>query len=315
MNFYFIYRLISLIYENKGKMNYQEVSPEWYKLTKEMEQYTGRFLAIILGEGDTGKTSMARFLVSHFQDQGKRIAWIDTDLGQSTLGPPTTVGMLIPALKNKENFFNFRFVGSISPVGHLLQTVVSVRRLVDIAVNMEVEGIILDTSGFIGGRVGFEFKFQKIDVMNPTHLIALERGRELEGLLKIFSGRKMLHLYRFPVPDFIQSKTREQRIAYRKERFQKYFSKARQIDFSFRGIRLLGHLPSFYHPEQWQDLLIGFADEMNNTLALGLIQEADLKQKALLCFTPLQKKEKVRSIRFGSLYLKKNGQELSLRRY
>lgn len=283
---------------------------EWIRLCSELDRFEGRFLVCVLGASDTGKSSLCRYLVLHFRQQGCRVALIDADLGQSTLGPPATVGMKVfSLLKGKDDPSFFRFVGYISPVKHMLQTLVAIRALVDRAVEQGVEGIILDTSGFLFGKVALEFKFQKIEVVNPTHLIALERNRELEVLLKNFSHRRSLSLRRLLVPDFVQVKFREQRRQYRKERFWNYFQEARIVNFNFRGMGLHGHLPNSQNSRDWQDLVVGFCDDRNDTLALGIIKNVDLRQKEFSCLTPLQQWQKVRSIQFGSLYLDQKGRE------
>ena len=283
---------------------------EWIRLCSELDRFEGRFLVCVLGASDTGKSSLCRYLVSHFRQQDCRVALVDADLGQSTLGPPATVGMKVfSLLEGKDDPSFLRFVGYISPVGHLLQTLVAIRVLIDRAVEQGVEGIILDTSGFLFGKVALEFKFQKIELVNPTHLIALERSRELEALLKNFSHRRSLSLCRFLVPEFVQVKSREQRRQYRKERFRNYFQEARAVNFNFRGIGLHGHLPNLQNPRDWQDLLVGFCDDRNDTLALGIIKNVDLRQKEFSCLTSLQHWQKVRSIQFGSLYLDQSGRE------
>ena len=289
-----------------------KIPRDWVILGREIENYQGRFLVFVLGENDTGKSSLCRYLVSYLQGQGRRLAWIDADLGQSHLGPPTSVGMtLLPPPGKGEGPLWIRFVGSTSPVGHLIQSLVAVRIMVDKAIQLKVDGIILDTCGYVSGRVAAEFKFQKIELVKPTHLIALERRKELAVLLKNFSARRSLLLRRFSVPEYIPYKSRVQRAEYRRERFKKYFQESAAINFMFRGMGLHGHIPSFRNLGDWTGLLIGFCDEMNDTMALGIVQEVDLQQKQVSCLTPLRSIEKVRSIQFGSLYLDQSGQEFS----
>ena len=292
-------------------MSVDNIPEDWQALVKELETYQRRFTVFALGENDTGKSTFCRYLASTLCQQGRRVAWIDSDLGQSILGPPASVGMTILSPPDgQEGPLLMRFVGSTSPVGHLLQTLVAVRTLIDRAMRQKADGVILDTSGFVSGRIGMEFKFQKIDLVNPTHLIALERGRELETLLKNFSFRRSLSLRRFPVSEVIQPRSIEQRWEYRQEQFQKYFHEARVTEFAFGGMGFHGHLPDFQNPRTWQGLLIGFCDEMNDCLALGVIHHVDLRRKQFVCLTPLHQKHRVRSIQFGSLHMDQAGREL-----
>ncbi|MCL6584272.1 MAG: AAA family ATPase [bacterium] len=296
-------------------MTIDKIPEEWVRLVKDIEEYHRRFIIFTLGENDTGKSTLCRYLVSQICHLGRRVAWIDSDLGQSILGPPATVGMrIVSPTEGEESPLFLRFVGSTSPIGHLLQTLVAVRTMMDKAIRQRVDGIVLDTCGFVTGRIGLEFKFQKIDLVNPTHLIALQKGRELEVLLRNFSYRRSLSLRRFPISEAVQPKSTDQRWEYRQEQFRKYFHEAKVVNFAFAGLGLHGHLPDFQSVQHWQGLLIGFCDEMNDTLALGIIQEVDLKRKQFSCLTPLQPKQRVRSIQFGSLHLDSSGRELILKK-
>jgi len=69
--------------------------------------------------------------------RGLKVAFLDGDMGQSTLGPPGTLAMRvydstiqdleIPQFSDDVLLF---FIGSFTPVGQLLQTIVGVQELV-----------------------------------------------------------------------------------------------------------------------------------------------------------------------------------------
>jgi len=92
----------------------------------------GTFFA--LGKTDVGKTTLLQGLAKLILAAGNTVAILDGDLGQSTYGLPTTLNlMLLRSDANPEQIVSERvasyFVGSISPVGHLLQTLVGCKRL------------------------------------------------------------------------------------------------------------------------------------------------------------------------------------------
>jgi polynucleotide 5'-kinase involved in rRNA processing len=49
-----------------------------------------------------------------------------------------------------------RFIGALSPVGHLLQTIVATKMLVDKALRRGARAVLVDTTGLIGQSVGFQ---------------------------------------------------------------------------------------------------------------------------------------------------------------
>ncbi len=73
-------------------MNLMEITApkEWYTLLDILGKEKG--IAIILGATDTGKSTLAKFLISHLCQRGLKVALVDADIGQSFLGPPATIG-------------------------------------------------------------------------------------------------------------------------------------------------------------------------------------------------------------------------------
>jgi polynucleotide 5'-hydroxyl-kinase GRC3/NOL9 len=52
---------------------------------------------LLLGATDTGKTTFLTWLANTLLVQQRRIAIVDADVGQSSLGPPTTIGLSVVA--------------------------------------------------------------------------------------------------------------------------------------------------------------------------------------------------------------------------
>ena len=66
---------------------------EWYAILDTLEEEKG--IAILLGATDTGKSTLAKFLIFNLCKRGLKVALIDADIGQSFLGPPTTIGFSV----------------------------------------------------------------------------------------------------------------------------------------------------------------------------------------------------------------------------
>src|SRR5687768_17238920 len=83
-------------------------------------------VVMLMGDIDTGKTSFGIELARRATERGIPTALIDADIVQSTIGPPTTVGMKL--CSGLESFDRavlrvadaLGFVGSLVPKGHLL---------------------------------------------------------------------------------------------------------------------------------------------------------------------------------------------------
>ena len=94
---------------------------------------------MLMGGLDSGKTTLGRAMVGAACASGKTAAFIDADLGQKSVGPPTTVGLKLirtpedvtpEGMADADALF---FVGSTSPQGHMLSVVTGAARLLAVA--------------------------------------------------------------------------------------------------------------------------------------------------------------------------------------
>ena len=266
---------------------------------------------MVIGGIDSGKSTLCYFLIDKLKDRSGYTALIDADLGQSTIGPPTTVGLsLIRGGMDILSPFSLRFVGSTSPRGHMLQTIVAVKKLLDKAIDRGARHVVIDTSGFISGPIGREFKYQKIDLISPTHIIALEKEEELSLLLRSLSCRQGSLIYPLKIDTKkIREKSPEERRQYRQERFKGYFKKAKTATLFMEKVGLHGIVPDLKMKPFWDHLLIALCDDENNALALGMITDIDLSKGSISFISPIKNMNKVKSIQFGSIFLSQEGED------
>lgn len=215
---------------------------EWQE---EVERLAGaRSVTMVLGGVDTGKTTLARYLIESLVSRGRRAALLDCDVGQSTLGPPTTIGLAIYSepsdLKKPSHPVHLQFVGSTSPVGHLLPMIVGAKRALEMALESGAECVIIDTTGLISGPIALELKRRKIELLRPDYLIALEQGDELEPLLAPYRGCRELKVRRIRVSPQVSTRSAAARRDYRRRLFADYFARARRQAFRIDQVALFG---------------------------------------------------------------------------
>jgi len=287
------------------------IPKDWKALVGRLKKSQKPSIIMVIGIIDTGKSTLSHFLFRELCSKSNLTALIDADLGQSTVGPPTTIGLSIKkGPKTLSNRGGLCFVGSTSPRGHMLQTIVAVKKLVDRAMALKARHVVIDTSGFVGGPIGREFKFQKIDLVCPTHIVAIEKGEELNLLLKNLSHKRGTSICRLGVSqEGIRCKLPEQRRLYRESRFNAYFKNAKSVSLPLEKIGLHGTIPDLVIRQNWDHLLIGLCDGDNLTLSLGIIEDLDLKKGSVSLISPINNMNRVKSIQFGSIYLDKNGEE------
>jgi len=263
----------------------------------------------VLGRTDVGKSTLLQNLVRLISARRKPVAVIDADLGQSTYGLPTTLNLVRfspevepPAPACMASIF----IGATSPVGHLLPTLVGCRRLLDLARQLSIRSILIDTTGLVEGPLAVEFKLHKIDLLHPTHLLALARASELDPILNACTRRADLHTHRLPVAPAARERSVEERRANRQEKYQSYFTDLVRHRFRLDRVGIWGRFPQ-RSGRDLTGLLIGLNDERGFCLGVGLLQ--DQTANAVEVLTPLTTVKGVKILRFGSVALDRDGNE------
>lgn len=151
-----------------------------------------RGVTVIMGGPDTGKTTLARMVLRRAVDMGLTAAYVDADVGQSTVGPPTCVGLKwvrsLEDLSNLHEADDLRFVGATDPSRLVLQMVIATSTLVELA-RPDADIVLVDTTGTVSGVTGQTLKYHKIELTRPDRTVCIQRGSELEpiiGMLRRF---------------------------------------------------------------------------------------------------------------------------------
>jgi len=218
-----------------------EIPGEWRGVLEQIGKGLGTVL--VLGAGDTGKSTITRFLVKGLVEKGLKVGYVDADIGQSTLGPPAMIGMAL--LRGREDLegeipVSLRFVGSVSPQGYLLPHLVGLRRAVDEAYRGGAQIILVDTTGMVVGEAAVELKYQKVLLLNPGYLILLQKGKEMEPLLKLFLKIGGFKVIKLGVSGRVKKKTKDERVRYREESFRRFFQGSRVLGFPRGEVILRG---------------------------------------------------------------------------
>lgn len=274
------------------------IPPEWQRIAPASLKGT----IMVIGKSDTGKTTLARYLFQQLCHYYK-VGFLDCDVGQSTLGLPTTMTLALSGIAGEPNSpsqgkaFSY-FIGSTSPRGHMLPIVVGARKLQAKAQEAGAEAIIVDTTGLVDRTAGGgALKHWKIELLQPSTLVSLARGSELEHILWPWRRDRRVRVHELRVSRHVQERDRETRIHYREKRFRNYFEQAGTLEVPIRSTVVFGI------EEISQGRVLAFQDEGGFTLALGVAQEFERSSQTLTVRTPLTSMEGVSSIRFGTLRL------------
>lgn len=170
---------------------------------------------LVIGESTTGKTSFVTNLAQMGCEKGIKTAVLDMDVGQSNIGPPTTIGLGF-ARKDMNSLFDIKpeqiyFIGSTSPLGKEREFATGLKKILPKA--KEAKLLIVESVAFFKDR-DFRDKMLalEIEIIRPDYIVVLKLGAPYkENLLpeggKVFSlpgvmkknKRNLLHRKKFRI--------------------------------------------------------------------------------------------------------------------
>lgn len=258
-----------------------DIPSEWERL--DLSCVSG--LIMLVGETDTGKTTLFRYLVSSSIAMHGKVLAVDADPGQSRLGPPTTISLGLFESSGRREIRQriwHRFVGSTTPAGHMLQMLSGSGRLLEKAREISDGLIIMDTSGLVDPeKGGVRLKLSKIDLLQPSVLIVLQKTRELESWIRPIRIGKRISVIDMPAAPAVRERDFMERQSYREKIFQRYFKQAVIQDFYWPDYGV------FPYPGFSKNRLLAFEDKRGFTLGLGIVDGVNISSRTVSVFTPL----------------------------
>jgi len=285
------------------------IDRHWRELAAEIRETPGERIVYVIGAVNRGKTTFCRYLCKSLGGV-EAVAYIDCDPGQSSVGPPATIGMQEKRGEDRGSVPDLLyFIGSTSPRGHLLPCLSGTKRLVEKAKARGDRIMVLDSSGFVLPDAAREFQFHVIDLIQPDFLVAFQVERELEGLLKNFTAHPRIGIRRMQVSQAVKPRTPIQRQRHRDALFRSYFSGAflQKVRISDKGVR--GIIPGIAGPGALRGLLTAVCSREHFLVSLGIAVSYDAHEQTVSILAPAFDHEEIAAVHFGSISL-----DISMRR-
>ncbi|KQC04602.1 MAG: hypothetical protein APR53_09900 [Methanoculleus sp. SDB] len=282
------------------------VPPEWKTLAG-LIAAAGGSTVYVVGATDRGKSTLCRYLIESLAPR-LPAALIDTDPGQSSVGPPATIGLATFAgTSTHPSAVHLRFAGSTSPRGHVPVFLSATRRLYDRARELGAGTIIIDSPGYAIGTAAEAFHVAMIDMLQPCHLVALQRGREIEPVLRTFRHHPTMELHRFPVPEGIRIRSQIERARNREKLFSDYFANAHSSELSLDDIGIFGNIPETFSTGAWEGRLVALCDWRLEVLALSIVEKLDPLHRCLRVTSPPFHAGGLAALHAGALMMARDG--------
>lgn len=221
------------------KMEGSSIPSEWDALVQRIvsqRREGSLYTVMVMGEVDTGKTFFSTYIANRLLHHLKRTAILDCDTGQSDIGPPGTFGMLLmkkPVVFLTEELPTYLYMlGAHSPGLHFLPAITGLAAMLEKA-RAEADALIIDTTGWVQGDGGRMIKKAKLDIVNPDMVVLMQRGNELEHLVRHLPPERIARL---PVSKKASPTSQMDRRALREHVSMRYFKDARIIRIPFKQV-------------------------------------------------------------------------------
>jgi polynucleotide 5'-hydroxyl-kinase GRC3/NOL9 len=156
----------------------------WLSLARQVSDLaTGKkkTIMILVGDTDTGKSTLAIYLANMAIRHGLVPSIIDADIGQGDLAPPTAIGAAVLSKQVVDlrdvNTSVFEFVGSISPVGFEELIAKKLRSMLH-RTSQLADICIVNTDGYVRNG-GVQYKAMIAEELQPDAVICLGENAEL----------------------------------------------------------------------------------------------------------------------------------------
>ncbi|HII61461.1 Clp1/GlmU family protein [Pyrococcus horikoshii] len=215
-----------------------EVPEDRYIAAEKISSLKKPATVMIIGDVDTGKTTLTIYLANELISRGFRVSIIDSDVGQKSILPPATISLAFvdthfSSLEDLTPFAHY-FVGTITPSQFFGEMVIGVMKLAELAKKFS-DVVLIDTTGMIYGP-GVELKRMKIEAIKPDLILALERENELTPIIKGFEDITL----KLRVSDKVKEFSRSERKELRREKWKRYFENSRIVTFNVNDILVTG---------------------------------------------------------------------------
>lgn len=232
---------------------------------------------LLVGGIDSGKTSFGLTLAEAARAKGIAVGYVDADIDESTVGPPTCAGLKLCAglprvdAQTVGTADELAFVGSYSPDNNLVDLVAGTARLVAHARAAGCGLVIVDTSTLVSGTQAEVLKFSKVDLIRPDHVIAFQRGEELDPILGVLSRFFSVEVTALRVDGEVPERSAEDRLAARQIALGSYF----QPPLSRWRVKRTVFMPTLAPDtdvRRLDGLLVGLEDGRGRCHGIGLLE-------------------------------------------
>jgi polynucleotide 5'-hydroxyl-kinase GRC3/NOL9 len=264
--------------------------------------------AVVLGRVDSGKTSFCTYLINRLIGEKQKVAVLDGDLGQSDIGPPSTVAYSF-VVKPVTDLYTLKaenafFVGVTSPSEEANKTIRGMALMKTEILDKGADFVVVNTDGWVEEEEAVNYKSRLMDELNPDAIFCIQQKGELAPLLVALEKFRKITI---DSPLTVRQRSRERRRSLRELGYVKYLRDAKVKSLPLKLLAIEEQsLASIRLAEE--GLLLGLYDSQRKFLGIGILCKVDYARKTLKLLTSVS--EKPSNIAVGKVRMDKNLKEV-----
>ncbi len=213
--------------------------PEWEQALQRCAAVPSRVM--VMGISDAGKSTLVSLLAARILQHQPELAVLDLDLGQSEIGPPTTMGLgILDRVAHQVGYakpLGMGFIGALTPGGMGIETIQALLPLLPlIPQNMSC---LIDGHGLVVGGVARRLWLSYYEALRPDIILAIQSNEELEPILRSLD-RRPVRIIRLPRPSSVATKSRELRSERRGRRLSRHLAAMKRVYLEWEDVSVEG---------------------------------------------------------------------------
>jgi len=253
------------------------VPAAWNEAAQILQQQRG--VSVIIGEVDSGKSSLCTFLTNKCLENAAKVGVVDADVGQADIGPPTTISSSVvqaPIIGLHKVTANLSFfIGDTSPSSVSDKLVNLATRLKKSVMDTTDIGIV-NTDGWLAEFNAIRHKQLLLDEIRPDLVMLL--GRFEETINPLLDAGKFTSLT-LPSSAFARVRSKEERKKAREAGYRRFLQGSYKIKVSQKAtrMRMFDKLEQTVFPEshRLRSFVAGLLNDNEELLGIGRISGID----------------------------------------
>jgi polynucleotide 5'-hydroxyl-kinase GRC3/NOL9 len=237
-----------------------------------------RGICVIIGEVDSGKSSLSTFLANKCLEEIGRVGVVDADAGQADIGPPTTISASVvqePIIGlHKATAGTSFFVGDTS-LSLVPDKVVTLATRLKKSIARSADIILVNTDGWLAEFNALRHKQLLLEELQPDLVIALSRS---DGIIDPLLERVRAASLKLPSSSYARIRSREERKKAREAGYRRFLQGSHKLGVGQETtVRMFDQLEQTVFPDsrRVRGFVAGLLNQREELLGIGRINRVE----------------------------------------